>query len=243
MPTMYQGSGAKFDKYDMSFIGTGDNTAFEVKGHHFSPSRKVADFYAQRIQTDNPTYINEVSLKGNFIDRDANVDPDTVQDYVCSYYGDELFDELVEHIFEMTDHDADYDQAHTLATSLLTGNESQPETQDLLDDVNYGGWDMFQAEHNEKFPSSRLDIPIDYGNYVDVGRMLYSSVLLRFDNDYDKTHKYLTKEFGIDGMEYDNFGNIGAENVRNIVVWNDDAITLLEQNLAYEPRPAVRMAR
>jgi hypothetical protein len=230
---MFQGSSKAFKKYDISFIGTGDNTVYGVRGHHFSPSTEVAKFYAKRILTNENTYINEVSLDGRFIEQDEVVDYQSMEEVIDNWYETDIFDLLVDDIDDKTDYSCDNEDIKRLATGLLTSNESDVCIRDLLNETNYGGWEGFWAEYKDN-SAPMLIIPVDNNQYVSVGIGIYENAVMRFDGNVSEAHHFMSSNMELDGIYYPNFGNNG-EQVQNLVVWNDDTIHLRHQTVAFEP--------
>lgn len=228
--SLYQGSGKEFVKHDIKHIGSGDNTAYFAHGHHFSESKDVALFYADRTDlTHQGGFIYNVTIDAEILDEDTSFSPAEMESYVNLWYGDEIFDGLVQDIQEKTEYEADETIAIEIATGLLTGNERA--ISDLLDDVNYGGWEGFKAEHQYK--SSDLDtlsVGIDHDQYVDVGRMLYCCALDKFNGVHHQAQQFLLTELNLDGLHYTNFGNGYGSNdepITNTVIWNDDVINII----------------
>lgn len=237
--TMYQGTAKEFKKYDSSFIGTGDNTQYKVKGHHFTPSKNVAEFYAERILTNSDTFVNTVNLNGRYMDSEETVEWSCMEDIIDNWYGDDTFDALVEDIDEKTEYTCSDDDIKRLATALLTSNEGDVFVCDLLEETEYEGWDDFYNERKSNIPPL-LIIPVDSDQYIDVGIGLYENTLMRFDDNYEKVHAFLSNKMELDGLFYTNFGNTG-EVVQNISIWNEDTIYIKDSELAFSPHPSSTM--
>ena len=239
--TYYQGSGTSFDKYDMRHIGSGDNTHFFAKGHHFSESKSVALFYADRMTSSEGGFLNEVKVDARIIDKDEECDYCSMAAFVERYYGNDIEVFLIEHIQESTEYDASYDKAEEIAIGLLTSNEDDAHIRERMDDVNYTQWGEFQSMYKEHL-EDMLDVAYERGYYQSIAEGIYSSLMYKFDDDATLVHAYLSSNMQLDGVQYDNYANNG-EQCKNVAIWNDNAITLKSQEMYYEPyvrRPTMR---
>lgn len=239
--TYYQGHGTAFSKYDISKIGSGDNTHFYAQGHNFSESENVAEFYAERVNTNEGGFISQVSIDANLMEDGACLSPGEMMELVSGFYANDIEDYLIEHIQEQTEYEADHEQATEIAVGLLTGNESDVTISELMSDVGYTTWPEFQETYKEHLLVT-FYTGLDRGIYDDVPRSLYSALNDKFDNDSKQVHEHLIRNMHIDGIQYDNYGNNGEE-CKNVAVWNDSSITIINQEMRFEPHVSMRPRR
>jgi hypothetical protein len=237
----YQGSGIAFDKYDMSKVGTGDNTHFYAQGHHVSPSVKVAEFYAERVNTSYGGFVTTVRVDANVIADLEQLDASGIHGYVTDYYGNDIDGFLIEHINECTDYAFNDEQVLSLAMGLLTGNEGDVNIVEHMQDMDYTQWGDFQRQYAEHL-SDMLYIGHDRHMYDGIANALYTCTVSKFNDDYPRAHEYLIQNMQLDGISYLNYGNNG-EQCTNLVVWNDSSMTIKAQSRVFEPHVSPSMRR
>jgi hypothetical protein len=200
-------------KFDIGFIGTGEELAKYGMGIYFTSTLESAKHYQRNGKGDGVIYECKIFLDGqsNILDWDALVDSVDIVDIVTQYYGEERVEAI---------RDAAMDSMYESGTSYSDSRFEEYFDKALVSSHEPDIWcELTEAAPDFDWSELKSMTEFQFDLTVDTIGTLYSML-----GEPMEAMKFL-RDYGFDGITYVS-GETGTD-VRNYVVFDDSNIKIL----------------
>lgn len=223
---LYHGTSNNFDKFDLSYFKEGMTTSIICKGIYLTEDKELAQYFSNIVsENKDSSYLYEVVYFDNLLNYEGGINeqPFTIEDFLNSFYGEDVYEELYENIENIVAEETfnyneeDIEKATlSIMTDFIGGEESPSILNDICNEVD---WEKIISDYRIKYKP----LPITLNEST--GRMVYSNLLEELGSE-EKAQEFLTDNFNVNGICFKNERNEFSQEINNYSIWNENSLDI-----------------